>query len=284
MNRKRAVSARVSALLAILGASLLVVTAASGRQSALVFSDPVGDAGAGPDIKAVSVQDAGGIVTFNVVVSGMKVVDGTGVKGTFFYIDVDTNKDGKRDYSWVVGADSEGFSWEVTDGAGKEVPQSGRMSYIRSGDSHSLRIGSADLGGATSFDFYATAGTLPDSGDPTFSDDAPDGGAWSYNVTSVKPVLGMPTTSPLAPVAGKPFTLTLPVTRSDTGSKLGIGTMTSDLRVGAQSLAHTQSFKNGTAAVHISVPVGAKGKVLTVRVAIVANGQSVTRLASFHVA
>jgi hypothetical protein len=219
-------------------------------------------------------------VTFKLVVSGMKFVDGTGVKGTFFYIDVDTNKDGKRDYTWFVGADSKGFSWDITDGAGKEVPQSDRMSYVRSGDSYSLRIGSADLGGATSFDFSATAGTLPDTGDPTFSDDAPDGGAWSYNVTSVKPVLGLPTTSPLAPVAGKAFT----VTRSDTGSKLMIGTMTSDLRVSAQSLAHTQSFKNGTAAVHMTLPASARGKVITVRVAIVANGQSVTRLASFHVA
>jgi hypothetical protein len=57
----------------------------------------------------------------------------------------------------------------------------------------------------------------------TKSDDAPDGGVWSYSLTSVKPVIGTPTTSPVSPIAGKLFTITLPVTRSDSGVKVTIG-------------------------------------------------------------
>jgi hypothetical protein len=60
--------------------------------------------------------------------------------------------------------------------------------------------------------------------------------------------------------------------------------VTSDLRVGSQMLAHTQSFKNGTGAVHLTLPTSAKGKVMTVRIAIESDGRSVTRLTSFRVA
>jgi hypothetical protein len=245
---------RTAVLLAALGTALLFAAGTSGRVATKAFTDPAGDADVGPDIRAISIGDSGGIVTFKLDAPGMKITDGSGVKATFLFVDLDTNRDGKHDYALIVGNDAEGFS------------------------------SSTDLGGATSFDLYTRAGTIADDGSVAGSDDAPDGGAWSYGLTSVKPVIGTPTTSPLGPVAGKAFSITVPVTRSDSGVKVTIGTMTSDLRVGTQTLAHTQSFKNGAAAVHVTVPTSAKGRVMTVRIAIESDGQSVTRLTSFRVA
>jgi hypothetical protein len=275
---------RTAVLLAALGTALLFAAGASGRVASKVFTDPAGDAGVGPDIRAISIGDSGGIVTFKLDAPGMKIPDGSGVKATFLFVDLDTNKDGKHDYALIVGNDAEGFSWDVTGPSGKSLPLSTWMSYFRTGDSYWIKVSSTDLGGATSFDLYARAGTIADDGSVAGSDDAPDGGAWSYQLTSVKPVIGRPTTSPLGPVAGKAFSITAPVTRSDSGVKVTIGTMISDLRVGTQTLVHTQSFKNGTAAVHLTVPTSAKGRVMTVRIAIESDGQLVTRLASFRVA
>jgi len=278
MRMKTAVS------LAALGSALLLAAGASGRAATTVFTDPAGDAGLGPDIRSLSIGDRGGILTFKIVAPGMKFTEGSGVKGTFLFVDLDANKDGKYDYSLFVGDDADGFSWDVTDANGKSLPLSTWMRYFRTADSYWISVSSSDLGGATSFDFFTRTGTITDDGKLAGSDDAPDGGVWSYGMTSVKPVIGTPTTSPLGPVAGKAFTITLPVTRSDSGVKVTIGTMTSDLRVGTQALAHTQSFKNGTAAVHLMVPASARGRVMTVQIAIESEGGSVTRLTRFRVA
>jgi hypothetical protein len=275
---------RMAVLLAALGTALLFAAGASGRVAVQVYTDPAGDAGVGPDIRSLSISDSGGILTFKLVATGMTVTTGSGVTATAAYADLDTNKDGKRDYVLWVGNDADGFVWDLEGPGGKHVQQSSGSGYFRSGDSYTFKVASSDLGGATSFDVWVVAGTVDGTGAGARTDDAPDGGEWSYSLTSVKPVIGTPTTSPVSPIAGKAFTITLPVTRSDSGVKLAIGTMTSDLRVGTQTLVHTQSFKNGTAAVHLTVPTSAKGRVMTVRIAIQSGGQSVTRVTSFRVA
>jgi hypothetical protein len=277
-------SAWTAALLAVLGAALLLAAGASGRTATKLFTDPAGDAEGAVDIRSLSIGDSGGILTFKLILTGMKIAAGSGVKATQTYLNLDTDKDGKWDYALSIGDDADGFWWDLEDRSGKSVPQSRGMGYFSSGDTYTLKVGSSDLGGATSFDVWVFAASADDAGGDPKVDEAPDGGAWSYSLSSVKPVIGTPTTSPLGPVAGTPFTITLPVTRSDSGLKVTIGTMTSDLRVGTQTLVHKQSFKNGTAAVHVTVPTSAKGRVMTVRIAIESDGQSVTRLTSFRVA
>ena len=276
--------ARAVVLLVALASALLLTAGASGRAAMQVFTDPDGDATGAVDFRSLSIGDSGGILTFKLVMTGMKFTAGSGVKETDAFLDLDTNKDGKRDYTLWIGNDADGFGWDLDSANGKSVPQSPSMGYVRSGDAYTIKVGSSDIGGATSFDVWVTVGSVDDTGAAASTDDAPDGGAWSYTMTSVKPVIGEPTTSPLNPIAGKAFTLTVPVTRSDSGARLTIGTMTSDLRLGAQPLVHSQTFKNGTAAVHLTVPASARGKVMRVRIVIASGGQSVTRTTSIHVA
>lgn len=98
------------------------------------------------------------------------------------------------------------------------------------------------------------------------------------------PVIGKPTTAPIAPSAGKGFVAVFKVTRSDSGEPLMVGTMVGVASVGAKLLPHTDSFRGGTARVSLQLPSSAAGKVLTIKLTIRAGGKSATRVSVFHVA
>jgi Calx-beta domain len=98
------------------------------------------------------------------------------------------------------------------------------------------------------------------------------------------PVIGKPTTVPIAPLAGKAFVAVFKVTRSDTGRPLMVGTMAGVSSVGGKLLPHTESFRAGTARVSLQLPSSSAGKVLTIKLTIRAVGKSATRVSVFHVA
>ena len=102
-------------------------------------------------------------------------------------------------------------------------------------------------------------------------------------VGPVKPVIGKPTTVPARPLAGGRFVVSFKVTRSDTRTPLMRGRMICDPSVAGRILQHVESFKGGTARLSFVVPSSAAGKLLKVKVAIRAGGQSTTRVAVFHV-
>jgi len=83
--------------------------------------------------------------------------------------------------------------------------------------------------------------------------------------------------------AGKPMTVTFAVTRSDGGARLTDGKMTCVPSIRGVTLRHTDGFANGKATLRLTVPRTAKGKLLQVRVAIVYDGRSATRTASWRV-
>jgi hypothetical protein len=275
-------TARMLGLVVVLAAAFGLAVTAGAATRTQVFTDPLGDASGGPDIARVTVSDHGGIVTFKQFVKGLKAAPDSGVVnlvGTF----LDTNKDGHGEYMLLLVNDGTGTQWEIMKGD-KPIKQSPAVSFLASGDTYTLTMSSTDLGGATSFNIWATSGIHGESG-LTTADKAPDGGTWSYALTSVKPVLGTPTTSPVAPIAGESLALTMPVTRSDSGAKLTTGaTMTLDPSIGGVAVKHTEQLKNGTVSLRLVVPATAKGKVLTVRTAITFAGQTVTKVSSYKIA
>ncbi len=98
-----------------------------------------------------------------------------------------------------------------------------------------------------------------------------------------KPVIGQPVTVPAQPVAGKPFTVSFRVTRSDTGATLTSGRMICDPSVAGTVIRHAESFKGGTARLAFVVPANAAGKVLKVKVTIKAGDQAATKVAPFRI-
>ena len=99
----------------------------------------------------------------------------------------------------------------------------------------------------------------------------------------VKPVIGQPVTVPAQPVAGKRFTVSFKVTRSDTGALLTTGKMICDPSVFGKVIQHQESFKNGTARLSFVIPADATGKLLKVHVTIKSGSQSATKVTMFHV-
>jgi hypothetical protein len=271
--------ARIGALLALsVAAAVLAAAPASGRTSGgQAWSDPGGDTNGGPDIRNVAVSDSGGILTFRLTVSGMKVTPDSAFTAVETYVGLDTDLDGKSNYYLDVFSDKNGTSWDVEDANQKMVPQSRTMSFFGSGDSFTFRLASADLGGATEFALYVRSSTRDATG--TWSDDdyAPDSGAWTYRLTSVKPVIGSPVSSPVSPLAGHSLRLTFPVTRSDSGARLTTGTVTAQLSVGGRAVAHTQQFKNGTISLQLVLPATAKGRTLLVHLSFESASNSATK-------
>ncbi len=78
--------------------------------------------------------------------------------------------------------------------------------------------------------------------------------------SSMRPLLGKPVAVPATPVAGKQFTFSLPVTRSDTGALLKTGELVGTPSVGGTSIRHADSFKNGTGTALVRRPEDGEGQ------------------------
>jgi hypothetical protein len=166
-------------------------------------------------------------------------------------------------------------------------------------NSVTFEVGDADLGGTTGFTFAVCDYKLDGSGNTVLATDrAPDTGVWDYTLTStsvtttpvtttpaasVRPVIGAPTTRPGKAVAGRRFTVSFPVTRSDTGAPLTSGKMVCHPSVKGKVIPHAESFTGGTAKLAFTIPKTAKGKQLKVKVTIKLGSQSATKIATFKV-
>jgi subtilisin family serine protease len=102
-------------------------------------------------------------------------------------------------------------------------------------------------------------------------------------VVKPKPVFGKPLALPPQPLAGKRFTFTLAVKRSDTGAPLRAGRMVCDPTVAGKLIKHTESFKAGKARLTFVMPKRAKGKQLKIKIKIVSGSRSTTRVLTYKV-
>jgi hypothetical protein len=86
-----------------------------------------------------------------------------------------------------------------------------------------------------------------------------------------RPRLGKPAVAPAKPVAGRRFTFTLRVTRSDTGAPFVNGTLDCRPTLAGKILTHADSFKAGTIRLSMVVPKTAKGKLLRITIRLTAS-------------
>ena len=194
-----------------------------------------------------------------------------------------------------VWQDTDKWGWDVEQWTGtdwKEAPSSSAMNFSRSGDTLTWTLGKADLGGVTGFAFFVAGIKWDANGDVAAMDLAPDGGRWTYDLTpaatvtppvAIRPVIAAPTTTPAAATAGKRFTVSFSVTRSDDGTPLTTGKMICDPSVSGTVIPHAERFANGVARLAFTIPKTAKGKLLKVKVTIKAGTQASTRIATFKV-
>ena len=297
----RSVAPRVLGIVVVLALILVAGRATSAvamvtAPAASTFTDVAGDAGGAPDITSVALSDvaATGTITIAVTAPGLAPVSDVHV-----FIDSDRNASTGYapvgiDYDVYVWQDTDKWGWDVLQWNGtdwKESPTSSAMNFSRSGDTLTWTLGKADLGGSTGFAFFVAGMKWDANGDVASMDLAPDGGRWTYDlapvtvkpVAVVKPVIAAPTTVPAVAAAGKRFTVSFSVTRSDDGSPLNTGTMICDPSVSGKVIQHAEQFTNGVARLSFTIPKTAKGKLLKVKVTIKAGSQTSTRITTFNI-
>ncbi len=276
--------------------SAAVLVAASGATADSAFTDPAGDGKGGPDVTAVAVtNDAAGVVTMKITTtqqadSGLLVLVDTDLNGR---LDDGTGK------AFMLVIPAPGIAVPMAfniDSAGNIAPTSvPSLRVTATATELDLVFAKTDLAVNLGFNF-GIAG-MPPGDDSGLGDMAPDNGMWTYILTTpppppppappapapaaVKPVIGAPVAT--MAVAGKPMTVTFPVTRSDNGAPLLKATMTCDPSVSGKALAHRESFKAGKAKLAFTVPKAAKGKLLKVKLTISSSGLAATKVATFKV-
>jgi hypothetical protein len=287
-------------------ASSAGVSYAGARAGSQTFGDPVGDSAGAPDVTQVVIGDvaATGAISVAVTVTGIQPE----ASDVMVLMDADMSTSTGyapvgADYMLSLSRDAAGMLWwdvmRWDGGNWQEVPQSATMGFSHAGDVYTWILGKADLGGTTApgFTFFVGASNSDAGGNVTGIDLAPDHGNWSYLFSATptapapattpapaaKPLIGAPMTTPAKAAAGKRFTVTFPVTRSDNGAPLTTGRMTCDPSVSGKVITHAESFTGGAAKLSFTVPKAAKGKVLKVKVTITSGNLSTTRIATFHI-
>jgi len=288
--------------LLLAGAVALSMAASAGADQS--YTDPNGDAGVGTDITNVTaLNDTSGLIRIQIQ-SASPIV---GNHAVAIFIDADRNQStgNQGDEYFMFGGPEVGIVFLAWNGSQMVVtnPASFSAGQLTS-NIQEFRFNKADIGNVSGFNFTLASISIDDDA-IRFWDAAPDSGYWSYDLTVpppttttptpttpappttapavVKPVISAPLAMPAKAVAGKRFTVTFRVTRSDNGKPLTAGTMVCDPSVAGKVIPHAESFKAGTARLSFVIPKTAKGKQLKVKVTIKAGTQSATKVATFHV-
>lgn len=282
---------RSLAALAMLVGLLVGTSAADGAER---FTDPSGDSGRAPDVTSVTVTDDFGTGTIGV---GLDVAafPQNGNSSITLWLDTDKNpatgSPTGNEYGFVVD-NVGGYSWGWMRWNGTTFVQMATSPTTSASIADQVvlwKFNKADIGAPAGLRLYVMAVELAN---PTVDRDrAPDSDAWTYDlstappppVVEARPVIGAPKATPAVPVAGKRFTVSFVVTRSDTGAPLTTGTMVCDPSIGGKTVAHAESLKGGTARLSMTVPKSAKGKQLKVKLTIAAGGQSAAKVATYRV-
>ena len=293
---------RIVALTALLAAGLITGLAAPAvtQTRAETYTDKSGDAS--PDITTVVMShDAGGVVTLAVTALGMgaSLEEGTWRGVSVFAEPDDDTTPASPPYDFEFHDWGAGTACVLykDNGAGYAVVPSA-VSCTRSGDTVTWTFPKSAIAANKLFSFFVVAWHLNQSGGaPLGQDRAPDSGRWGYSFAPAttsgttttptpvaRPVIGKPSASPPRPVAGKAFSVTFAVSRSDTGAPLLVGTMRCDPRIAGRALAHRERFAFGKARLWMRIPAAARGLTLQVHLTITSKSASATRAATFRIA
>jgi hypothetical protein len=251
------------------------------------YTDPAGDSGTAPDITAVVVSNTHeGVVTFHVRVN---LVPQTGLRAV---LDADLDLKIFGGYTILVSMMPSGsVHAAVLDGHGASPPGAALVATAFEGVVE-FSFQKEPLGIDEAFAFALSTYSLlaPSAG----GDQAPDdywNVAWRYVLSEaapppppvMRPVIGKPIAVPARPLAGKRFTVTFPVTRSDDGAPLTTGSLACTTKVAAKVVPHRHTFGAGNARVTLAVPKATRGKRLTIGVKVAVDEQAAIKVFTFKI-
>jgi hypothetical protein len=230
----------------------LLLFGAAGANAAQTFTDASGDAkGAAADVTQVAASnDFDGNLTFSITFANRTSLDPD--DQLFIYLDADKNvSTGPNGTEYAIGVRSTGA--ELLQGTGSTFAPAPASTLGTADGGRTIRINRSDVGATTGFVFYVQSRLVSDG---TASDDAPDRGAWAYDL-ELKPVLATLAArfSPAKPKAGKPFRLAATTLRVKDGTRVRADSITCVATLNGRRLAGRCSWR---------IPASARGKRLVV--------------------
>jgi hypothetical protein len=253
------------------------------------FPDPAADQDAAPDITAVRVTDAkDGWISFAISTPNYATLPAESV--LLVAIDRDNQaRTGEGGADALITTVAGEIRLERWDRQGKEWvadPLPTRARVRNAGDMITVDIHRSELENASRFGFAVTALGLNVVADAVVGIDfAPDDKPfWRYRLTN-KAALSLlaaePVGAPRAPRAGKQFTISLPVRRSDTNRGITGGTVNCNVTADGTRVRATGRVGAGSARCSLAVPKGAS--VIRGSMTVRSGAATVTRRFSFKV-
>jgi hypothetical protein len=257
----------------------------------LSVTDPAGDHDAAPDISQVEISDTkAGTIGFIVSTPSHPTIS---PGNTWIELDVDidrrrsTGDDGVEAYVIYEDGGVYAARWSAARQDFVQVRGSG-VRVQSSGGRTTFVVPRRFLDDVASFDFYFVSGDWDPSEEVDNALDlAPDGDAWwRYRLGNTAPLrlmAGAPTGKPTTPVAGKLFTVSVPVTRSDTARGIATGSVTCVIRIAGRSVKVGARVRAGNAICSIVVPRDAGGRLLRGSMLVRSSGKSITTRFAYRV-
>ncbi|HEY5872366.1 MAG TPA: hypothetical protein VIT46_03935 [Gaiellaceae bacterium] len=253
------------------------------------FPDPTGDHDAAPDVTSVRVSDAkSGWITFAITTPNYATLPSE--SAIVLTVDADSNPetgDGGAELTiTLVGGEVLLERWNGRRWARDTPPTQVRARNSRNVVSLDLHV--RELGNARRFGFSVLGVDLNTAVEGVVAVDfAPsDLSYWGYALAN-RPALILvarePVATPSRPKAGRSFTVSLPVTRSDTGRAIDSGTVGCRVLAAGTAIRATGRVIAGSAQCAFVVPRAAKGKVLRGTISLRTGGTLVARDFAFTV-
>ncbi len=300
-TRTLAVAAACATLVALATLPAVAVGSASrASSSSTTYPDSIGEDPQAPDITSTTVSnDDAGLITFRVAISNRPSL----TPDMLLEIDMDTDANPATGDSrgLVAGTDFliqlvpgavNLYKWSGSDYPGVAAPS---LVYAYDASGATIKVNAADLGNARTINFLVaivSGATTDADGNPDFTsahlDFSPDPGhgAFTYEVkVTVSLSATAFTTSPKPPRAGRPFSVGLAASESDTGGPVQQGTVRCVGRIGGRLLRPRSSrVVNGVAVCMWAIPKTAKGKRIAGSITLTSQGATLTRSFSQKIA
>jgi hypothetical protein len=269
-----------------------------GASAAGVFSDPIGDQVdkenlIGPDITMVEVDHTPSVVGVRVTIGNYPAMPPSSRLVILFDLDKDIAT-GDQGFEHAVNydVDASGSSrvtferFEPSRFSLVEVPGS-TVSAEFAGGALTALVPRSELRTGTDLAFGVYAVRFGADRREVAGDVAPNANLWLYELverTTFRLAASAFVVSPRRPLAGKQFSISSVVTRADTGTRVGRGSVSCRVRVGNDALRARGSFRGRSARCTMAIPRTATGKRLTGSMTVRAHGTAVTKRFSFRVA
>jgi hypothetical protein len=245
------------------------------------FPDAIGDHDAAPDLTAVRVSDArNGWITFSMTTPNYAVLPEE--SAIVISIDADNNPrtgESGTELQLSLAAGQVALQrWDGKQFVPDDLPT--RARHRNTGNVVALDLHVSELGNSSRFRFSLLSADVNTAIQSVVAVDvAPDDLTfWRYSLAN-RPALRLSAkrfvTTPARPLAGKPFAIDLPVTRSDTGRAITSGAVSCRVLAGEKRVAAKGSVVHGAGRCAFVLPASARGKVLRGTVTVRSGGKSV---------